>query len=860
MADEARHLQVVIELVDRVSKQLANVQKSLQKVPEEVRTSVEIDDAASSALGEIGATAEEVSAGLDELQSEAEAASVALSDVSVEGGGAAGAMGAVSSAGSRLRETISSWGEAISAQISRLGALGDALSKFETEIVAANLAMTGFAAVCLNGAIDEEKFRVELDRLLGVDAAKPIHEWIDAASQLSYTNKGARTELAATLTYMGLSSDQVMAFGDNLERLVVTFPSVGRSALDVARMMKEAVASGDPAAWERLNRVLGDYKISQEDIEREYYRLISQEKDLSDVRLEELKQVAAVNVLNAAMEKRLADVKAQATSTSDRIRELKNRLEDLSGDIGAVLIPGLLVLVGALQGLIRIIQAIPYGEQIIGIGVALGIVTTASALLFVELYNLYSKLMEIEGISKMVTGSLSWIRNAAISAGNAFTALASRALVAFRTLASGAVSAIRSIYASLGPVGIALMALGVIIALIITHWEEFQALAERLGLAGALEAVVDAGKRLLDWISGAVDRFGGWKNVLLALLGPLGLLVALITKLTGVKLPELKMPEIKLPELRIPEVRMPALKSLAFKLPGAGIVSALPGIASRIKIELPSDLRSLLHTVLSKVSMLVSPITAMAGMFASVMTFLVNLRDMFLSRMFQNLSERARTFLDSILGAFGWVGSKLTELGSGISEDLKPLATSLLNIEDWLGLINTNIRNGFKEKPESIVKRQQQLLQEQGITPEAAQQMTQPNLLPPVGQTSIQVPGTAPTYKLTPEDKAKLEAQGVKFPAGQVGAMVERTGLALVHAGEEIVPADLVKRVGEVRSLLEKPNIEPAPTRTETAPASVVNIHMPIDIRVETRKEIDPYRLRIEIEDLIRRTFRHYQT
>ncbi|MCX8207527.1 MAG: hypothetical protein N3G75_06810, partial [Methanothrix sp.] len=723
--------------------------------------------------------------------------------------------------------------EALSSQVSRLGALGEALSKFKSELTGLNLALTGFAAVSIYSAASEEEFRAEIEKLMGTDAASAINSWIDAAAGLAYTNKGARAELAATLAYMGLTGDQIMTLGDNLERLAEEFPSVGRSAKDIADMMKIAISSGDPKAWERLNRVLGDYRISQEDIEREYYRLISAEKDLDDVRLEELRQTAAINVLNAALSKRLEDVKSSTTTTADRIKELKNRLEDLVGDIGSVLIPGFLVVIGVLQALIKVIQAIPYGEQFIGIGVAVGILTTAAALALAQMHELYTKLLEIPGIQGVLARTFTAIQAGAVRAAAALNVMAARAATAFRSLAASAVAALRSIYVSLGPIGIALIALGAIVALVVTHWEEFHALAERLGLARVLEAVIDAGKRLLGWISAAIDRFGGWKNVLLILLGPLGAIITLISKLVGLRLPEL---ELKIAVPRLPAIRLPELRS-AIAQTGFGL--------PKIKLELPAELRGYLSVISARIGTLAGVMSVITSTLSSMYSFLVGFRDIFMSRWLNSLMERSR-------GLVGWVVDRLSSIYDFLYNVwTTKVAPFLDGVMKWLEKINEGVW-GYWNKPVEIKYPEGWKPPAKEEVEKAAEELGPLGKLHGWGETTQggQPVGTKEWFEsFVPEATA------------QVGARVERTGLALVHTGEEIVPADLVRRVGDVRRLLEEPITEGAPLRPERErPATAMSIHMPIDIRIETRREVDPYRLRVEIEDIIRRTFRQYQT
>lgn len=828
---EARHLQVVIELIDKISKPLASIQKSLRAIPADLQTTISLDDQASSALEDIGSSIEDVGAGLQELQDEAESTSAALADVSIEGGATASAIGAVSAAGSRLTGTLSSWGDVMSAQISRLGSLGEALRNFKTEILAANVAMTGFAAVCLDSAIDEEKYRAELDRLLGTDAAKPIHEWIDAAAQLSYTNKGARAELAATLTYFGLTTDQTMELGDNLERLVATFPSVGRSAIDVAEMLRRAVASGDPAAWERLNRVLGTHCITEEEIEKEYARLVAQEKNLNAVRLDELRQTAAINVLNRAMSERLDEVKADVTTTSGRIRELRNRLADLSGDIGAILIPGLAVLIGALAAVIKLIQAIPGGETIVGIALALGIASTASILLALKIYDLYSKLKAIPAVVNLVAGAMSSLRAAAIAAAGGFQALATQAVTAFRTIAASAAAAIRSIYVSLGPVGIALIALGLILAAVITHWDELQSIAEKFGLAGILESALSAGREFLGWLREVSDRFGALRVLVLAVLGPVGLLAGLLGKLPGLA-----------------------------QVLGAGI---------NIGMKLPEEIRGILSGIASHLSAVRDGIGVVGTILAGLFTFLMNLRDMFLTRAFQDLRERAMSLGERVMGALSGIWGKLTEFANTVGAKIDSLKLEFSKLGGWLEKINEGVWGAWN-KPVSVkeAEEEQKKLEALGFTTPAASQATASMQIPPVGQTSIIVPSAPSAVPLSPKTKEILQQAGVDLsqtPLSQVGSTVRKTGLVLAHAGEEIVPADLVYRAGQVRDLLkdasEIQTAGPGPVGAlgeETR--SSVYVHMPIDIHVVTKKEIDPSRLRIEIEDLIRRAFRQYQT
>ncbi|RLI76525.1 hypothetical protein DRP05_12750 [Archaeoglobales archaeon] len=292
-----------------------------------------------------------------------------------------------------LRTRTSSYASTVATKFREINA---ALEKHKLALLGAGMALTGFIGLSLRGAMNEEKYRKNIESLAEVidyekegweNVNKALQDYITSAEKLNYISKETRANLVSELVTMGTAKDTILKYGPVLEKLGI---SLGKTTEEVISAVRSSLA-GLHMPFKRLGVI-----IKEEDVKKKIEEIRDAHKGWSE---EAIRAQAIMEIAYPQMIKRIGDFEKATDSAYGDLVKFREKLSDLTGDIGGIYIPYFRMAVKWTSRFIKFLNASP----ILKTAFAFGTLGAAAALLGgFALPKAYSSIKTFFGISKTV--------------------------------------------------------------------------------------------------------------------------------------------------------------------------------------------------------------------------------------------------------------------------------------------------------------------------------------------------------------------------------------------------------------------------------------------------------------------------
>lgn len=431
----------------------------------------------------------------------------------------------------RLRSKVSDYASVIRSKFATINAT---LEEHRMALLGASMALAGFMGLSLRGAMNEEKYRRNIESLAEVidyekegwqNVNKALQDYITSAEKLDYISKETRANLVSEMVTMGAAKDTILKYGPTLEKLGI---SLGKSTEEVITAVRSSL-SGLHMPFKRLGVIL-----REEDIKKKMEEIRQAHRNWSE---EAIRAEAIMELAYPQMTRRIGDFSKATDSAYGDLVKFREKLSDLTGDIGAIYIPYFRMAVELMSRFVKFLNASP----ILKTATAFGTLALATALVGgFALPKAYSSLKTFYSISKMVAGFIySRLIPATVAQAYAMgglTAALRAAALGFKSLAVAALT---------NPITWAILGIAGAVLLLqhiwVKNWWDIQgktkaAISVITGalnwLAGGIRWLIDSGRGLILWVQQGIDKLGPLKY---ALLGPAGAIVYLITHIDKLK-------------------------------------------------------------------------------------------------------------------------------------------------------------------------------------------------------------------------------------------------------------------------------------------------------------------------------------
>jgi len=255
--------------------------------------------------------------------------------------------------------------------------LSSTLEKHRLVLLGVGAALVANVGLALKGAINEEKYRMNVKSLSDViktsgenqeDVNAALQEYITAAGTRNYISKETRAQMVSELALMGATRQTILQYGETLERVG---PATGKSTVDVIQAVRSAMYG--------QTRALKQYAdVSEEEIKRQMVVVRQQHADWNE---QAIRTEATLAIAYPKMIKKIGDFDMAMDSAYGTTVVFKEKLSDLMGDIGAVYIPTFRAVVGALTGVVNVIRSHPILSYAIAWGTLGGVALTFGGLI-----------------------------------------------------------------------------------------------------------------------------------------------------------------------------------------------------------------------------------------------------------------------------------------------------------------------------------------------------------------------------------------------------------------------------------------------------------------------------------------------
>ena len=220
-------------------------------------------------------------------------------------------------------------------------------------------AATGLVArSMIKGAAAEEIYRLNIKSLTSdtIEGQKELESYYNLIDNVpDFVSKEQRAGLISQLKLFGLGKNEILKLTPEIERLGI---ATGRTVDDVSNAFSSALAGQF-----RSLQTMG-IRIRESDIQD----FIKENRDEMQGMTEDQQRFAALTAvfLPQAADKigEFGDVEKAAFVQTQK---LNAAISDLSGDVGATLLPAVIIITKSIGGFIRILDKIPFGPTILGL-------------------------------------------------------------------------------------------------------------------------------------------------------------------------------------------------------------------------------------------------------------------------------------------------------------------------------------------------------------------------------------------------------------------------------------------------------------------------------------------------------------
>lgn len=283
---------------------------------------------------------------------------------------------------------------------SRFTTITAALEQHKLALLGVGMALTGFMGLSLRGAMNEEKYRRNIESLAEVidyekegweNVNKALQDYITSAEKLNYISKESRARLVSEMVTMGTAKDTILKYGPVLEKLGI---SLGKSTEEVITAIRSSL-SGLHMPFKRLGVIL-----REEDIKKKMEEIRQAHRNWSE---EAIRAEAIMELAYPQMVRRIGDFEKATDSAYGDLVKFREKLSDLTGDIGAIYIPYFRTAVELTSKFIKFLNASP----ILKTAFAFGTLSLAAALLGgFALPRAYSSLVTFIKFSKLAAKAI----------------------------------------------------------------------------------------------------------------------------------------------------------------------------------------------------------------------------------------------------------------------------------------------------------------------------------------------------------------------------------------------------------------------------------------------------------------------
>jgi len=407
---------------------------------------------------------------------------------------------------SRLKEKVSSYASTLR---SRLTQINSTIQQHRTSLMMVSAALSGMIGLTIRGAVNEEKFRRNIESLSSVidynhegwqNINKALQEYIDSAAKVNYISKENRARLVSEMITMGTAKDTILKYGPTLEKLGV---SLGKTTDEVITAVRSSLA-GFHIAFKRLGVML-----KEEDIKKKIEEIRDAHKGWSE---EALRAEAIMELAYPQMVARIGDFDKAMDSAYGDLVKFKEKLNDLTGDIGSIYIPYLRTAVEWTSKFIKFLKVHP----ILKTAIAFGTLATVIAILGgLALPKAYSGVKSFLSISKTAAKFI-WSRMIPATVAQAYatgglTAALRAAALGFKSLAVAMLT---------NPITWAILGIVAAVLLLQHAWVHNifglrdKTLAFFKAIRGAIDWVVGGIKTLITWITAIPSRIQeAWRSL-----------------------------------------------------------------------------------------------------------------------------------------------------------------------------------------------------------------------------------------------------------------------------------------------------------------------------------------------------------
>jgi hypothetical protein len=423
-----RDLTILLKAWDSATEVLERVTGMADDLDQRVvEGSVDLQDNASKALGQIdqtlyavGGRMDKVTASFDQVAGSTSAAGWSFSATS-------GKMQAASNVAERGSSVLSRLSSVTISTARGMSNLSDALEPVQVHIAAIQAAMMGLGTVALYTTKKNEELHENLVRIMGTDASGTILSWAEAGNEIWHTSETARLAIANELAYMGVAEDKIAEMGEAIELYYEKNDALLKSkgvagSEDLAKKIAEGIATG---SGEELKRILGDNAFSADELTKEMDRLRYSNIKYAFATEEVVKKQALQNIITKKLQKDIEGFTAQATSFDDQMGLLANNMNKFFESIGKVLIPYATKALSVVNSIIGVLMQIP-GIEVFAVlaGGAVLLTSTLLSLVFVlgmaaggflSLLEAIQVIKQLTVVTKLITAA-QWLWNIALSA------------------------------------------------------------------------------------------------------------------------------------------------------------------------------------------------------------------------------------------------------------------------------------------------------------------------------------------------------------------------------------------------------------------------------------------------------------
>ncbi|RLI77298.1 hypothetical protein DRP05_10605 [Archaeoglobales archaeon] len=233
------------------------------------------------------------------------------------------------------------------------------------------MALSGVIGLTIRGAMNEEKYRRNIESLSGVidcnkegwqNVNRALQDYITSAEKVNYISKETRARLVSEMITMGTAKDTILKYGPVLEKLGI---SLGKTTDDVITAIRSSLA-GMYRPFKNLGVIIEESKVKEKMEEiRKTHRNWSDEA----IRAEAIMEIAYPQMVD-----RIGDFNKAMDSAYGDVVKFREKLSDLTGDIGAVYIPYLRLAVQWMTRFINVIRSNPILETAFAVGTFGGLV------------------------------------------------------------------------------------------------------------------------------------------------------------------------------------------------------------------------------------------------------------------------------------------------------------------------------------------------------------------------------------------------------------------------------------------------------------------------------------------------------